>query len=191
MWQKLVGDSSFFLALLLFDRDLAEGYRGLSCRCGGRLHRAAYPRKPRGGPRGLPEGYGLRESFCCDRDGCRRRLTPPSLRFMGRRVYLGAVVLLISAMVHGITEKRAAEMRTLVGVSRRTLERWRKWWREVLVKTQLWKAIRGRFMPPVAEVELPGSVLTRIVARSAPDRVMAMLELLSPLTGGSNWTVAL
>jgi len=110
---------------------------------------------------------------------------------MGRRVYLGAVVLLISAMVHGITEKRAAEMRTLVGVSRRTLERWRKWWREVLVKTQLWKAIRGRFMPPVAEVELPGSVLTRIVARSAPDRVMAMLELLSPLTGGSNWTVAL
>lgn len=191
MWQKLLGDSSFFLALLLFDRDLAEGYRALSCSCGGRLHRAAYPRKPRGGPSGLPEGYCLRESFCCDRDGCRRRVTPPSLRFLGRRVYLGAVVVLISAMVHGITEKRAAEMRTLVGVSQRTLQRWRKWWREVLVRTQLWRAVRARFVPPVEEGQLPGSVLARIGGRSDPDRVMAVLELLNPLTRGSNCVVAL
>jgi hypothetical protein len=38
-----------------------------------------------------------RFSFCCDRDGCRNRATPPSVRFLGRKVYLGAVVMLISA----------------------------------------------------------------------------------------------
>jgi len=81
------------LALLLFDRDLAEGYRLEGCPCGGSLHRAAYVRKPRGVPWGLPEGFCIRESFCCSREGCRRRLTPPSLRFLGRRVYLGAVVV--------------------------------------------------------------------------------------------------
>jgi len=120
LWQKILLDSSFFLALLLFDRELAERYRIEGCGCGGRLHRAAYYRKPRGGPFGLPEGFCVRESFCCCREGCRRRVTPPSLRFLGRRVYLAAVVVLVSAMVQGITEKRAAAMQELVGVSRRS-----------------------------------------------------------------------
>jgi hypothetical protein len=40
-------------------------------------------------------------SLCCSRDGCRRRMTPPSVRFLGRRVYLGAVLVLVSAMQQG------------------------------------------------------------------------------------------
>jgi len=31
-----------------------------------------------------------RFSFCCARDGCRTRKTPPSFRFLGRKVYLAA-----------------------------------------------------------------------------------------------------
>jgi len=128
LWHKILQDSSFFLTLLSFDRDLAEQYRSAGCPvCGGALHSARYRRQPRGGPAGLPPDYELRESFCCSVEGCRRRLTPPSVRFLGRRVYFGVVVIVVSAKLHGITEKRAAAMRELVGVSRRTLHRWRQW----------------------------------------------------------------
>jgi len=190
LWQKLLGDSSFFLALLLFDRDLAEGYRLEGCPCGGSLHRAAYLRKPRGGPSGLPEGFCLRESFCCSREGCRRRLTPPSLRFLGRRVYLGAVVVLVSAMVQGVTEKRSKKMWEVCGVSRRTLRRWRKWWQERFVGTQLWTILRGRFVPPVKESLLPWSLLERIEGQEASERVLGTLRLLLPLTAGARCLVA-
>ena len=45
------------------------------------------------------EEYAERFSFCCAVDGCRKRATPPSLRFLGRKVYLATVVTLISAML--------------------------------------------------------------------------------------------
>lgn len=190
MWQKLLQDSSFFLLLLTFDRDLAEQYREVRCGCGGKLHRAAYFRKPRGGPRELPDGYGVRDSFCCSEEGCRCRLTPPSVRFLGRRVYLGAVVVLVSAMMHGVSEKRAAAMRELCGVGARTLNRWRKWWREHFVGTGLWKVLRGRFLPPVNEGLLPGALLERIEGGKDSERVLAVLRLLLPLTAGANCPMA-
>jgi hypothetical protein len=190
LWQKLLRDSSFFLALLLFDRDLAERYRKEGCVCGGKLHRAAYFRKPRGEPFGLPEGFCVRESFCCCREGCRRRVTPPSLRFLGRRVYLSAVVVVVSTMVDGITEKRAAAMRELVGVSRRTLHRWRRWWRESFVRTEFWRVTRARFSPPVEEQRLPASMLERVGRRGEPSGVLVVLELLKPLTAGTRCAVA-
>jgi hypothetical protein len=189
LWQKILQDSSFFLALLLFDRDLAERYRNKGCSCGGKLHRAAYLRKPRGEPIGLPDGFSVRESFCCCREGCRRRVTPPSLRFLGRRVYLAAAVVLVSAMVQGITEKRASAMRELVGVSRKTLHRWRQWWRESFVQTELWRSTRARFSPPVDGSELPGSLVERFEERSDSEQVLGVLVLLMPLTAGANCVV--
>jgi hypothetical protein len=98
MYHELPRGASFWLFLFSIDQDLAETTREKACPCGGRLHRANYPRKPRGGPDDLPEPYRQRFSFCCERDGCRKRTTPPSVRFLGRKVYLGAVVILISAM---------------------------------------------------------------------------------------------
>jgi len=167
LWHKILQDSSFFLTLLSFDRDLAEQYRSAGCPvCGGALHSARYRRQPRGGPAGLPPDYELRESFCCSVEGCRRRLTPPSVRFLGRRVYFGVVVIVVSAKLHGITEKRAAAMRELVGVSRRTLHRWRQWWRESFVRTDFWRATRARFVPPVDSSELPASLVERFEERS-------------------------
>lgn len=72
--------------------------------CGGALHRANYPRKVRGLPPGASAGDGaggpgpeLRLSFCCAREGCRKRHTPASLRFLGRRVYAGVVLVLVMA----------------------------------------------------------------------------------------------
>ena len=46
-------------------------------------------------------------------------MTPRSVRFLGRKVYLGAVVILISAMREGPTPRRVHELARLFGVDRR------------------------------------------------------------------------
>lgn len=186
MWQKLLRESSFFLLLLNFDQDLAQEVRARRCpRCGSALHFGRYDRKPRGSPPGLPAEYDRRESLCCSAEGCRKRVLPPSLRFFGRRVYLGPVFVLASAMIHGITEKRAAALRDLVGVSKRTLERWRIWWRDVLPQSGFWRAARGRFGSPVAPSYLPGSLLECFGQPGGGDCAIAALKFLAPLTAGS------
>ena len=113
MLQKLLGDTSFHRLLQGIDEDVAEGVRSKGCQhCGAALHSARYERKPRGGPSELPAKYERRASFCCAAAGCRKRVTPPALRFWGRRVYLGPV---FSAGIqpaprgHAETHRRAAQ----------------------------------------------------------------------------------
>jgi len=187
LWQKLLRDSSFFLLLLRFDCELAEQVRSRRCPyCRSPLHSARYERKPRGGPAGLPPEYDRRESLCCSADGCRRRVLPPSLRFFGRRVYLGPVFVVVCAMIEGITVKRAAALFELVGVSIRTLARWRAWWRETFPQTPFWRAARARFTPPVGRWCLPASLLQRFEGGGEAQRALSALRFLLPLTGGSN-----
>ena len=110
--------------------------REQACPCGGRLHSANYRRKPRGGGDQLPEDYGYRLSFCCDREGCRKRATPPSVRFLGRKVYLfGVVVILVAAMRQGPSPQRVRELSRLFGADRRTIARWQVFWRERFPQT--------------------------------------------------------
>lgn len=104
MCQALLCDRRFHQLLLQFDDDLATSTRADGCRsCAGTLHSAYYRRKPRGAPRGLEPQYSERASFCCAVHGCRKRSTPPSLRFLGRKVYLATMVVLVSAMRCGLT----------------------------------------------------------------------------------------
>jgi hypothetical protein len=197
MSPPVLGDVNLYRLLLLADLDLAAEARARSCpTCGGSLHSARYPRKPRGGaPAELSEEYSRRESLCCS--VCRRRTTPPSVRFLGRRVYLGAVVLLVSAMTGGVTAKRATAMQRLVGVSIRTLQRWRAWWLRTLPRTLYWKEARARFLPPLDERMLPASLLGRFDgagegagegALQACLRCVRCLHFLAPITvsGGSD-----
>jgi len=90
LYTTLLTDATLFDALLAIDQELAATAQAGGCRhCAGRLDHADYPRKPRGGPATLSAAYEKRASFCCDAEGCRTRLTPGSVRFLGRRVYLG------------------------------------------------------------------------------------------------------
>ena len=102
MYRELLADATFHNLLLACDRDLAEEARAMRCRqCGGALHAAPYPRKPRGRPVKLGPEHDQRFSFCCALDGCRWRAAPPSLRFLSRKVYLAAIVVPIAIMRHG------------------------------------------------------------------------------------------
>jgi hypothetical protein len=183
--QQVLGDTRLFELLRVIDADLADAAQVEGCACGGRLHRARYPRKPRGGPPELAEGYAWRHSFCCAREGCRRRKTPISVRFLGRRVYLGVVVLLATACQSGLTRRRVAALRERLGVSERTLRRWRAWWRETFPQTAFWRSARSGFVLPVESAALPVSLVERFVGADAIERVSRVLRFLAPLSAGS------
>jgi hypothetical protein len=182
LYQTLLSDSSLYKFLFKLDEDIAVQCREVGCSCGGRLHSAIYPRKPRGNPADVEEDYNWRYSFCCARDGCRKRHTPSSFRFLGRKVFISTVVVLISAMRHGASPKRMAQLRELVGVSRRTVERWREWWQNGFVRSLFWKAARGRLRKPINEKTLPLSLLNAFSGRSDKESLIGLLRFILPLT---------
>jgi len=185
LYQEVLADARYHELLLSFDRDLAAAARAEGCACGGVRHSARYSRKPRGKPADLPEEYDRRFSYCCAVHGCRSRCTPPSLRFLGRKVYLATIVVLITAMVHGTTENRLAHLTEVLGISRRTVARWREWWRSSLTTTRFWKAASAAFMPPIDALTLPASLLERFPGDTR-DALVALLRFLGPITGGAS-----
>jgi hypothetical protein len=106
------------------------------------------------------------------------------VRFLGRRVYLGAVVVLAAALRHGLTGPRVARLRRLLGVDTRTLERWRHWWHRTFAASPWWRAMRGRFVPPVSASTLPRSLLARFTGPGAAPLV-ALLQFLARSAGGA------
>ena len=52
------------------------------------------------------------------------------MRFLGRKVYLGAVVVLVAAMRQGPSPRRVRELSELFGADRHTIARWQIFWRE-------------------------------------------------------------
>ena len=140
----MLADARLYELLLRLDEDLAGSTQAGGCGwCGGRLDRADYARKPRGAPAGLGAEHALRLRFCCAAEGCRRRASPPSVRFLGRRVYVGAAVVAITALAEGSPRAELRALRTGLGLSARTLARWRRWWREVFAESAFWRAARG------------------------------------------------
>ena len=187
MYQTPLLDSKFFDLLLHLDEDLARQAREAGCGCGGALHRACYRRKPRGGPQGLGQEHEVRFSFCCAVEGCRRRVTPPSLRFLGRKVYYGVAVVLLPILMEGPTPKRVQRLQQLIRVSARTLRRWRRWWRENVAGSRFFAGARGAFATPVVTEELPGSLLAAFSGLAEPaERLVAVLRWLMPLSAGSS-----
>jgi hypothetical protein len=195
MLPDLCLEEEFFRHLMVWDAELARQVAAARCpHCGGPLHRANYVRKPRGGLLAeTGEALRLRHSLCCGREGCRRRSLPPSLRFLGRRVYFEAVVLLASVVVQLEATLRAAAART--GVPGRTLRRWGGWWRESFSASRTWAEVRSLFVPPAPEeADLPRSLMTRSTTElmaggsSAPalaDVCAFMARLVAPVTTAS------
>jgi len=164
LYREYLGGASFFVALRRLDEEIAAEVRSGGCsHCGGALYTANYPRRPRGLGYAVEGELAVRLSLCCGREGCRRRVTPPSVRFFGRRVYAAVAFLLVSTLLtERISEKVAGQIEFEIGVSLETLKRWRRWWRERFVRSRFWSWARGMFSPTLSE---HGVVASEIVQR--------------------------
>ena len=143
------------------------------------MHRADYPRKPRG-IADLAEEDWWRFSFCCAE--CRRRTTPKSVRFLGRKVY-AAVVVMVACLLRAQGEL----VRRIIGrygAAMWTVRRWVMWWNGPVLSSTWWKEARAYVMPPADETRLVASLCDRFQATTIEPRAVLsrMLRFTSPLT---------
>ena len=146
--------------------------------CGGKLQRCDYQRKPRGIAEDTPTELLFRFSFCCG--GCRRRVTPLSARFLGRKVYVAAVVVLEAALRQ--VQRPAEAFERVFAVSSATAQRWVKWWRTVVPGSKFWMVARASFMPSLSERTLAASLLRVFLPeRDCVGGLVKLLKFISPL----------
>jgi hypothetical protein len=116
--------------------------------------------------------------------GCRKRKPPASFRFLGPKVYVFTLVILLTVLQQGPTEARLRRLAAETGVDRRTLLRWREWWLKSFQESPFWQVARAAFMPPADPALIPLSLLDRF-AGSSEERLLALMRLLLPITGGA------
>jgi len=177
----LLQDPRLYVLLLEADQERAAAVRAGGCSCGGVLHSARYPRKPRGLPLEFLQVDHKRWSFCCDQDGCRSRHTPQSVLHFGRRVYVGAMMLLGTVLRCAVSGRALRELCDLLGVPRATLDRWRTWWNNEFPAGDFWLAMRGDFVPPVS-APLPAELLARFTATDPMRQLAQALRFVAPLS---------
>lgn len=175
-------DAKLFARLAEIDRIWAAEVRERGCAdCGGPLDRADFARKPRGDLGEAADEYTRRTSFCCRREGCRRRATPQSVRFLGRKVYVGVLVVIASVFGRRMELVGRGRPRRVEGVPVRTVRRWLDWWNIGFALSAFWKEAKGLFATPVDEGELPGSLLERLGDVGATT-LTRLLALIAPIT---------
>jgi hypothetical protein len=175
----------FFEGLRAIDEAIVERAAQEPCReCGGPLYRGDHPRKPRGGLLArAAEAFDRRFNLCCGREGCRRRAMPPSVRFLGRRVYVGAVVVVASAIA--LTTIAASAVVRATGVPARTTRRWLRWWRGPFTTSGAFVELSARLVPAPERRRLPLALLDRLVG-DPPVAVAKLLAWLAPITTTSS-----
>lgn len=186
MCHKFLFESSLHVLLNKIDQEFADKVQQEGCsHCGGRLDRSDYPRSPFGVPPVFREHYDERLSFCCS--DCRKRTTPPSVRFFGRRWFIAPIVILISALSLEINERRLEQIKKYFGVvvSESTWKRWRSWWRNKFVTTPFWRQMKG-LLPSTKEIlncPFPRALFF-VFEGTFKEKIYLLLRFLAPLTGG-------
>jgi len=184
MSQNFLFKSSFHACLIEIDQELAGICEKKGCfYCGCRLHRADYPRSPMGLPASFRDHYNQRISFCCS--NCRKRTTPASVRFFGRRWYPAPLLIFISILQSGINKRRLLLIKKHLGIVVResTWRRWRKWWCDEFVVTRFWSHAKGQ-LPPTNEITqgpFP-RIIFNFYSGSIEAKMLLFLRFLSPLT---------
>jgi hypothetical protein len=97
-------------------------------------------------------------------------------------VYLGVIVVLVSALAHGLSGRRRRQLIDVLDVSPQTLWRWQVWWRAVFAEGPWWRIERAQFVPPIAASALPGELLGRLHGADLRERVVRLLWLIAPLS---------
>jgi len=183
MLSEQLKKKSLFNHLYTVDRKIAEQYSELPCpHCGGPLHFANYPRKPRGEPDGLPEECFIRFSLCCGTEGCRCRLMPPSCRFLDRKVYWHVVIIVvISEFQNKAGATNVFKLSKLFDIPHNTITRWIDFYQNVFPASIEWQSIRGQAAAFIKNNELPSNLLNHFLKlkSSAKEALFSCLKFLS------------
>ena len=89
-------------------------------------------------------------------------------------------------MLHGLNPERVQRLREVLGIDRRTLERWRQWWLVLFVESSFWREARARFMPPLCPKTMPLSLCVSFGVERR-DRLLELLKFLAPITTPAAW----
>ena len=173
------------------DQEIAdEFFRTGCCRhCKSKeLSRSDYPRDPRGIPKDASEEiinkYSCRFSFLCRK--CRRRTTPPSVRFMGRKIYATLGVLWVSLENERGALPGLEELRQLMGkcLSDVTIERWLNWWQSKVWNSPFWKEFQGQLLGEIKQSQFISGVWDHFKRQLSDSTSIcdAVLRFFSPIT---------
>lgn len=186
LFHTFISDSSVHQLLVKIDNDLADKALNEGCLyCGGKLHQSDYPRSPRGLSTADTDYYQFRHSACCG--ACRKRHTPQSVRFFGRRWYVAPVFILINALNDGWSYRRRTQVIQRhfgVMMSKRTWRRWWRWWRTCFNVTSFWKQAKGVIHLDHLAGPFPREFL-KMYSMPWTERFLSVLQFLAPLTAGA------
>jgi hypothetical protein len=163
MYPRAARHASLYEGLKRIDDELARKAKQQDCpHCGGPLDFARWRRNPRGHQ--IPRSWATRHGLCCRK--CRKRVLPPSTLFLGRKVYLGAVVLIsVAAKQRRLVGGTARALRRMFGVAKETLARWLTYFSTDLPASPQWKRLRGRLSAEVRDDALPDALLMQFDRR--------------------------
>jgi len=101
-----------------------------------------------------------------------------------RGVFFGLVVVLVPILREGLTPARFRRLEEHLGVSRRTVLRWRRFWQELFPASRQWPRVLADLVV-VDRGRLPGSLLGAFTGVAAGrDRLVAALRWLAQ---GESW----
>lgn len=195
MYLKFYFDAILWEKLYNIDKEIANFFHGSPCQendCPGKLNWANYLRKPRGVIDSVESWLMLKFSLCCSQQGCRTRSTPPSVRFLGRRVYIALFIMLMllpedDADVAKVQEK----IITLPPKSfdKSTFRRWFTWWNTTIPRSPIWKKMVGTLPANVDNQFLPTFIMKEFIEKHVDieKSVTAMLEFISPISVPHNY----
>ena len=227
MYQINWENTSHWVNLFFIDLLAAIEVHSKPCpKCGGKLDWANFKRKPRGGPESIdhlkiedfktiidksdvPSWFlstepslliKVRMSLCCRKEGCRKRVTPPSSRFLGRKVYLELTIVM--AVTRGEITLESEYLHVILAyfiqlnliIAVRTLKRWLQFWQNKFLKSKFWTIERGNFIPPINEQKLVSSLVQcfkKINESCWWAITTALLKFLSPITETKTYRLVL
>ncbi len=178
--QRLLGCVEFHAELVRVDLEIARRFQVQGCPylgCGGRLHRADFPRKVRGLAADDSPLFVSRIGLCCG--WCRRRVLPPTVRFFGRSSYafVAALLAVATSLASGITAGAG-----LVGAAWATVARWIRFLHGELAMRGEWQTARGRLPAEIPVERLPLSLVEVFGSVEVDDAWLSALWWLSTIT---------
>lgn len=185
MLPKFLSNIKFHRFLTDLDGHLAEETRQKGCpHCGEKLNISNYPRSPFGVPTSFRVFYRQRLSLCCT--SCRKRTTPPSVRFFGHRWYCSPIFMLFSTLMNKPRKNRlmALQRELDLTISKQTLWRWHHWWKSYFPASAFWKQNKALMPEQGMRGPFPWAII-HVYSGPLEKRLIQFLRFLMPITAGN------